>query len=210
VLIELGYAFRAIGHERVIIVFNSAYGDVENLPFDLKMRRATQYTMPEEAKDRSFERKELQRQLENALRASLATIKPEKPVLDILNGNATPPPLLITGSTASMTDQQLWVLSGLVKIINYTDQVMIITPRQLLVDGAEWSVHSFVFQELKKQPPPKQPSAVVLGRQQEDFRLNLLFSKDNYPKNRSGVVLFQIGNNEEPLAIKVQLGSSYS
>jgi hypothetical protein len=209
VMIELGYAFGTIGYERVIMVFNNAFGDVEKLPFDLKMRRAIKYTMPEEVQERSVERKELQRQLENALRASLAIVKPEKPVVDILNGNASPPPLLITGSAAS-TDQHLWVLSGLVKVVNYTDQFMRITPRQLLVDGAEWSVHSFIFQELKKQPSPKLPAIVVSGSHQEDFRLNLLFLKDNYPKNRSGVILFQIDNDNELLPIKVQLGSSHS
>lgn len=74
VMIELGYAFHALGHERVIMVFNSAYGDVEQLPFDLKMRRATQYNMPETASDRSPERKALQTKLEAALRASLASL----------------------------------------------------------------------------------------------------------------------------------------
>ncbi len=156
VMIELGYAFRAIEYERVIMVFNNAYGDVERLPFDLKMRRAVEYNMPEEVTDRSIERKALQGKLEKALRASLATIKPAKPVVDILNGNATPPPLLINGSAASI-DQGLWILSGLVKVINYTDQPMRITPRELLVGGAEWPVHSFIFQETNTQPSPKLP-----------------------------------------------------
>lgn len=74
VMIELGYAFHALGHERVIMVFNNAYGDVEQLPFDLKMRRATQYTMTEKATDRSVERKLLQSKLGTALRASLSSL----------------------------------------------------------------------------------------------------------------------------------------
>lgn len=32
VLIELGYAFKALGHERVILVFNRAFGKIEELP----------------------------------------------------------------------------------------------------------------------------------------------------------------------------------
>jgi len=80
VMIELGYAFRAIGYERVIMVFNNAYGDVEKLPFDLKMRRAVVYTMAQEVTDRSGERKVLQGKLENALRASLAALNQQSPL----------------------------------------------------------------------------------------------------------------------------------
>lgn len=72
VLIELGYAFRALGHQRVILVFNNSYGRIEDLPFDLRMRRATTYDMPEEKTDRSAERKRLQAIFEEALRAALA------------------------------------------------------------------------------------------------------------------------------------------
>ena len=79
VLIELGYAFHALGHERVILVFNDAYGRIEELPFDLRMRRATTYNMAAESTDRSAERKLLQTKLEEALRGALAglQIKPK-------------------------------------------------------------------------------------------------------------------------------------
>ena len=72
VLIELGYAFHALGHQRVILVFNKVYGRIEDLPFDLRMRRAITYDMPEESTDRSTERKRLQAIFEEALRAALA------------------------------------------------------------------------------------------------------------------------------------------
>ena len=39
VLLEYGYALHARGHQRIIGVFNEAYGDPENLPFDLRHRR---------------------------------------------------------------------------------------------------------------------------------------------------------------------------
>src|SRR5581483_9102600 len=38
VLIELGYALKALGHERIVLVFNKAYGKIEELPFDLRAR----------------------------------------------------------------------------------------------------------------------------------------------------------------------------
>src|SRR5262249_53309114 len=43
VLIELGYAFKSLGHEKVILVFNRAFGRIEELPFDLRMRRVLAY-----------------------------------------------------------------------------------------------------------------------------------------------------------------------
>jgi hypothetical protein len=39
VLIELGFAAKAIGWERTILVLNVAYGDAENLPFDILQHR---------------------------------------------------------------------------------------------------------------------------------------------------------------------------
>jgi hypothetical protein len=36
VLIELGYAARTLGWERIICIYNKAYGSFDDLPFDLK------------------------------------------------------------------------------------------------------------------------------------------------------------------------------
>ena len=75
VLIELGYALKALGHERIILVFNKTFGKLEELPFDLRTRRVLLYEMPEEATERAPERKKLEGQLEGALRAALAVIR---------------------------------------------------------------------------------------------------------------------------------------
>ncbi|PIZ31210.1 MAG: hypothetical protein COY40_02655 [Alphaproteobacteria bacterium CG_4_10_14_0_8_um_filter_53_9] len=40
VMIEYGYALKALGASRIIPVMNSHYGDFSNLPFDLRTRRA--------------------------------------------------------------------------------------------------------------------------------------------------------------------------
>ena len=39
VLLELGYASKAIGWERIVMVANTAFGQPEELPFDLRKRR---------------------------------------------------------------------------------------------------------------------------------------------------------------------------
>lgn len=43
VLIELGYAASHIGWKNIICVFNSAFGRIEELPFDIKSRRISPY-----------------------------------------------------------------------------------------------------------------------------------------------------------------------
>ena len=43
VLIELGYACSKIGWEKTICVFNSDYGNIENLPFDIRNRKPIIY-----------------------------------------------------------------------------------------------------------------------------------------------------------------------
>ena len=71
VAIELGYAFKALGHERIILAFNLAYGAIAELPFDLRTRRVLTYNMPEATTGRAPERGKLQAQLDTAIRTAL-------------------------------------------------------------------------------------------------------------------------------------------
>ncbi|MGQ7870952.1 hypothetical protein [Sunxiuqinia sp. sy24] len=45
VLIELGYAARVLGWERVFCFYNTDYGKIEELPFDLRQRRPILYSL---------------------------------------------------------------------------------------------------------------------------------------------------------------------
>lgn len=45
VLIELGYAARVLGWERVFCFYNTDFGNIEDLPFDLRQRRPIQYSL---------------------------------------------------------------------------------------------------------------------------------------------------------------------
>jgi hypothetical protein len=76
VLIELGYAIKALGWERVIMVSNTAYGEQEVLPFDLRTRRSIAYVLPDnqDVENRTLERQRLQRDLEEQLRTILAEL----------------------------------------------------------------------------------------------------------------------------------------
>jgi len=74
VMIEVGYAFKTLSFERIVLVFNSAFGKIENLPFDLRMRRLVIYSAKLEEKDRATARADLSRKFENALRSALPLI----------------------------------------------------------------------------------------------------------------------------------------
>lgn len=74
VLIELGYALRGLGHERVVLVFNRSFGKIEDLPFDLKMRRLVTYDMSQAEQDRASERLKLEKQLDVAIRSALDAV----------------------------------------------------------------------------------------------------------------------------------------
>ena len=43
VLLELGYAVKKLGFEKIILIFNDKFGKPEKLPFDIKHRRPMQY-----------------------------------------------------------------------------------------------------------------------------------------------------------------------
>lgn len=45
VLFELGYAYKILGEERIILVMNTTFGGPEKLPFDLKMNRVITYNL---------------------------------------------------------------------------------------------------------------------------------------------------------------------
>ncbi|MFI5089768.1 MAG: hypothetical protein ACHP7P_06895 [Terriglobales bacterium] len=71
VLIEYGYALKAVGHSGIIAVMNEAYGGPGSLPFDLAHHRfPIRYNLPDGAPDaaRQVEREKLAKQLETALR----------------------------------------------------------------------------------------------------------------------------------------------
>ncbi len=60
VLVELGFAARHLDWDRIICVFNTAYGTIENLPFDLRPRRILPYKATTEEGDKNFLKSQLQ------------------------------------------------------------------------------------------------------------------------------------------------------
>lgn len=63
VLIELGYAAKVLGWDKIICIFNTDYGAFEDLPFDIKFRRPLIYSLI--GKEKSEVRKYLSKAIQN-------------------------------------------------------------------------------------------------------------------------------------------------
>lgn len=50
VLVELGYAAKTLGWDKIICLYNLDYGDFKDLPFDLRQRRPLEYSINKENK----------------------------------------------------------------------------------------------------------------------------------------------------------------
>lgn len=71
VLIELGYAVKALGWDRVVMVMNTERGTPERLPFDLRARRIVSYTATPDG-EKAPARNGLSKTLGAAIRLSLS------------------------------------------------------------------------------------------------------------------------------------------
>jgi hypothetical protein len=69
VLIELGYAIKTLGMRQILLVMNTAYGEPEQLPFDLRGKRVITYRQSGEDTSRVDERKRLAGIIEYGLRS---------------------------------------------------------------------------------------------------------------------------------------------
>ena len=65
VLIELGYAARTLGWEKIICLYNTDYGSFKDLPFDLRNRRIVPYSLNRKSKSQA--KKDLSKEVHNAV-----------------------------------------------------------------------------------------------------------------------------------------------
>jgi hypothetical protein len=84
VLIELGYAIKTLGWNRILLVMNTAFGKPELLPFDLKTKRVTPYCALPDDKERAPERKRLQGIFQDALKSIFEHSKASAAVGEII------------------------------------------------------------------------------------------------------------------------------
>lgn len=67
VLFELGYAWKTLGEEKIILVMNTAYGKFEDLPFDLRGKTMIPYLISKDDEIKVSERKTLETVLNEAV-----------------------------------------------------------------------------------------------------------------------------------------------
>jgi hypothetical protein len=68
VLVELGYAIKVLGWNRIIMVMNTEYGDPTTLPFDLRSKRVLTYTISSSEEEKAPVRNGLKKTLVVALK----------------------------------------------------------------------------------------------------------------------------------------------
>lgn len=71
VMFELGYGKRAIGVDRVIMVCNTAFGRIEDLPFDIRGRSVLAYSAPPGQETKAEARNDLAARLKRSIAAAL-------------------------------------------------------------------------------------------------------------------------------------------
>ncbi|MDX2107114.1 MAG: hypothetical protein SFY67_11995 [Candidatus Melainabacteria bacterium] len=85
VLIELGYALKVLGSDKVIIVLNSSTGSSEQLPFDIRHKRQVVYNA-QEGSENSAEKQNLVRLFSSAIQNGFAgRVQPQKAVTVDIN-----------------------------------------------------------------------------------------------------------------------------
>jgi hypothetical protein len=88
VLIELGYAVKTLGWNRIICVFNEATGGIQDLPFDLRQRRVRSYQL-REGEDKADQRKLLMGLLKADLGHIFNDVSPKQGELGNLESSET-------------------------------------------------------------------------------------------------------------------------
>jgi len=126
VLVELGYAFRALGPERVILVFNQAHGDLSSVPFDLRQHRILSYACDADA-DKSKARGMLAANLESQLSAIFALKSRNE--LDIR--------VIVRRGFASQGGQRTMAIVS-VEVENHSPQPVFLIHISFLMDGGKW------------------------------------------------------------------------
>lgn len=66
VLLELGYAIKTLGFPKIIMLFNTALGELDDLPFDLRSQRITTYSYKD-----SDDKKQVSKHLTSVLKSAI-------------------------------------------------------------------------------------------------------------------------------------------
>ncbi|HKZ43518.1 MAG TPA: hypothetical protein VJZ78_00605 [Anaerolineales bacterium] len=120
VLIELGFAINVLGFDRILMVMNTAFGNPEVLPFDLRMKRIISYKMEPQETDRSSERKKLTAILVEGVRTILDNLENEEIITPVKVSLVDEAILAITNDQPN----QLYLVRGFMKsLFNFLTEI---------------------------------------------------------------------------------------
>lgn len=105
VLVELGYALKVPGDERLVLIANTAFGRIEDLTFDLLGRRTLPYTLSEKDLVNNAEGQRTRKQVRDQLQGALETALESILLLPPRDLNQLPAPLLILQGAKSLRDK---------------------------------------------------------------------------------------------------------
>jgi len=115
VVYELGYAVARLGWDRIVLVVNEEFGEVEKLPFDMEKRRAIPYVAREGEEDRS----EVRKALVGRLAANVEAIAKRQPIVTRLTPADTAIEAIenqLPARRARIRDFWKWMIDELQKI----------------------------------------------------------------------------------------------
>ncbi len=72
VMLELGYAIKALTADRIVTIHNDTFGDVRHLPFDLGLKQPLTYRVDPDGDDKAGHRKVLADQIASRIEAILS------------------------------------------------------------------------------------------------------------------------------------------
>lgn len=105
VLVELGYALKVLEDPRLILLINTAYGRIEDLPFDLLGRRTIPYMLTAKDLENNAEGERIRRQVRESLQSIMEKALESIFLLPPRDLNQLPAPLLILEGARSLRDK---------------------------------------------------------------------------------------------------------
>jgi len=122
VIFELGYALNQLGYERIIMIINSAFGSLDQLPFDLKTKRIHQYNLSIDAKNRNQVKTDLINFFKEALGYVLQNISEHEQFSD--EGNYSLYDLVLEKIRNNSADQGSYIRKYITDFINTCEKLI--------------------------------------------------------------------------------------
>lgn len=160
VLFELGYAIKCLGSENIICLFNSAYGELGKLPFDIKQKRITTYHLPKThtEKKKSNEIKKIKDTLKYAFKLILSHQNTRDDIFEIFKPRIDQ---IIINVFRQLNDivglkKERIFLGELFEILKYQDMqiekcVNLSNPKENALNK-DWSVYEKELEEITRHP----------------------------------------------------------